>query len=61
MSLDEAEHWPDLLADRSRKGEARARELEATMQRRVRRKYWWRFQRAPPDLYAALAPLDGVL
>lgn len=57
MSLEEAEHWPDLLAIVREK----VKPERDQNKRDVRRIYWWRFGESAPALFSAIAPLGRCL
>ncbi|MEO8183992.1 MAG: type IIL restriction-modification enzyme MmeI [Deltaproteobacteria bacterium] len=57
MSLEEAEHWPDLMRIVRERVEPERR----TNNRQNYRERWWRFGEARPGLYAAISPLQRCL
>lgn len=57
MTLEQAEHWPDLIAIVRNK----VKPERDHNNREQRRKYWWQFGESVPSLYAALAPFHRCL
>ncbi|MBU1433316.1 hypothetical protein KKF91_22525 [Myxococcota bacterium] len=61
MSLEEAHQWTDLIRIIEEKVKPERDNLKDNTDGRKYKKYWWRFGRSSPALYAALKPLKRCL
>src|SRR5271170_1173380 len=58
---DTASDWPDLLDIVERRVKPERQKLADNPDGRRRKKFWWRYGRAPISLYSSIANLDCVL
>jgi hypothetical protein len=61
MSLEQAEHWPDLLSIVRERVKPERDRLKNNADGLHRKKHWWLFGRWTPALYEAIANLDRCL